>query len=336
MLKNKKYFDKKALITSIREFYFSNNEKLNSRDISSKNGLPAISTVYKICDINSIVEVYTICNLPIKESKINLSNRKVYTIEGLRDIFKNKGCVLLSDILTDGVHSKVDYICECKEKSKVKVSDFIHKNTRCYKCGLKKNSSKRRKNYDEICEEFYINGCTLISRYDEYINGSSELKFICKCGREDLKTLPAFKLTPYCTKCHKVQKLDSPYAWKGGISPIAEYCRKHIDKWKADSMKKYNYKCDITGSPFDVVHHLNKNFSDILHETLQTLGLEPKKIKCYTKEELESIVSYCNELHDEYGLGVCLSEDMHKLFHQEYGMENNTSQQYYEFKSKFN
>lgn len=40
----------------------------------------------------------------------------------------------------------------------------------------------------------------------------------------------------------------------------------------------------------------------------------------------------CLKLHYKYGLGVCLTEELHKEFHNIYGKRNNTLEQYMEFK----
>ena len=61
---------------------------------------------------------------------------------------------------------------------------------------------------------------------------------------------------------------------------------------------------------------MNKNFSEILQETMEFLNLPIyKQINKYTDEELKSIEEKCLEMHYKYGLGVCLCEEEHKLFH---------------------
>ena len=62
---------------------------------------------------------------------------------------------------------------------------------------------------------------------------------------------------------------------------------------------------------------------------------EPKQISEYSKEELNNITNLCVELHYKYELGVCLTEEEHKLFHSIYGRENNTIEQYKEFKQQY-
>jgi len=49
--------------------------------------------------------------------------------------------------------------------------------------------------------------------------------------------------------------------------------------------------------------------------------------------ELNLINYTCIELHYKYGLGVCLCEKEHKLFHSIYGRKNNTKKQYDDFKA---
>lgn len=325
-----KELTKEDFIDKVRDFYF-NNGKINVRDFKSLNNLPSIQYIDKHFGVKSIVDIMKFCKLQVNDNKVNLANRKKYTIEDVSKIFKERNCNLLSKTLENGIFSSVFYICECGEYSKVKLSDFINKDIRCLKCGIKKNAKHRRIPLKDLKNIFENHDCELLSDYKEYKNKTSLLKFRCKCGEIDHKSLSAFQLTPHCKKCNKTIKLENHYCWKGGVTPLHEYLRRHLNEWKRASMKACNYKCDITGERFQVVHHLY-NFSDIVKETLKEVKLDYKEIGEYTKEELFLLVETCNKLHNKYGLGVCLTEDLHKEFHSIYGIENNTPKQYYDFK----
>ena len=321
---------KEDFISKVRSFYF-NNGKINVRDFKSSNGLPSIKYIDKLFGVKSIVDIMKFCKLQVDDNKENLANRKKYTIEEVSKIFKENNCTLLSKTLENGAFSSVFYICECGNKSKVKVCDFINKDVRCLQCAIKKNAERRRMPLKDLNNIFKNYDCELLSDYKEYKNGTSLLKFKCKCGEIDCKSLVAFKLTPHCKKCNKTNRLENHYCWKGGVTPLHEYLRRHLNEWKKDSMRKCNYKCDISGKRFQVIHHLY-NFSDIVKETLKEVQLDYKEIGEYTEEELSLLVETCNKLHNKYGLGVCLTENLHKEFHSIYGIENNTPKQYYEFK----
>lgn len=326
-----KKISKKEFISKVKDFYISHNNNINIRDFKNSNGLPSIRYIEKTFGIKSIIDIYKFCDLKLTDEKNNFSKRKKYTIKDIYYIFEKRGCKLLSNELKEGVCSKVKYICECGNESEVKVSDFIAKNIRCYECGIKKNTCKRRLDKKKI-EKFYVrNHCTLLSDYNEYKNGESILKFKCKCGQIDYKSFLSFKLIPHCKKCNENKKLETHYSWKGGVTPLHEYLRRHLTDWKKSSMSNCNYKCDITGEKFEVIHHLY-NFSDIIKETLKITNLEYKKISEYTKEDLSTLEKTCNDLHKKYGLGVCLTKELHDMFHKKYGTENNTPNQYYEFK----
>lgn len=104
--------------------------------------------------------------------------------------------------------------------------------------------------------------------------------------------------------------------------------------WKNDSFNLYNNKCDITNSSNKNIIHHHKNFSDIVKEVLNTLNLEIKyNLSEYSELDLKLIEKLSLELHYKYGLGICISQDEHKLFHKIYGKKNNTKEQYDEFKA---
>lgn len=123
--------------------------------------------------------------------------------------------------------------------------------------------------------------------------------------------------------------------WKGGVSDITWFLRDKLKGWKTESIRACDYKCVVTGDRFDVVHHL-KSFNTILYETFKNTGLEVKKrVKDYKCDELLLLEKECIKLHYHYGLGICLRKDVHDLFHSIYGLGNNTSEQFCEFKETY-
>ena len=139
-----------------------------------------------------------------------------------------------------------------------------------------------------------------------------------------------------CYECScKMRSGENHFNWRGGKTEINTYLRKSIDKWKEDSLKHANYKCDISGKSGKLaVHHLQKSFKDIVDETFKITKLEIyPEIKYYTLDELELLSNTCLDLHYKYGLGVCILNEYHILFHTIYGKFNNTLSQYVEFKN---
>jgi len=125
------------------------------------------------------------------------------------------------------------------------------------------------------------------------------------------------------------------HMWKGGISTVYEYLRRKIIQWKKDSMKDCNYKCVLTGKRFEVIHHLY-GFDKILKETLEICNLPiHNEINKYSQDELKLLESICNQLHYKYGLGVCLSDEIHDLFHKENGYGDNYPEQFEKFKIRY-
>lgn len=124
--------------------------------------------------------------------------------------------------------------------------------------------------------------------------------------------------------------------WLGGITPLLLWLRNQLSDWKQESMKFHNYTCILTGENFDEIHHLY-SFKQIVRETLDSLNFEyTKTLESFTDEEIEIVRDLIIKNNNKYGLGVCLTKEVHKLFHDTYGYGDNTPEQFYEFKERFN
>lgn len=120
-----------------------------------------------------------------------------------------------------------------------------------------------------------------------------------------------------------------------GYHTLINYIRMNIVDWKKQSMQECGYKCVLTGEQFDDIHH-KYGFNLMLKETFEITGIDDREsIDDYSESELEYILKTFRTIQDKYPLGVCLSRDVHVLFHQIYGYGNNTVEQWDEFETKY-
>lgn len=122
---------------------------------------------------------------------------------------------------------------------------------------------------------------------------------------------------------------------KSSYNDLSEYVRRNNIDWKKASMINCGYKCVLTGKRFDAIHHLY-GLNLILNETLEELNIPPRSsMDDYSKEELRLILEKFRENQLTYPLGVCLTKEIHDLFHRLYGYGNNTIEQWNEFVSDY-
>lgn len=112
---------------------------------------------------------------------------------------------------------------------------------------------------------------------------------------------------------------------------LSEFVRKNNLDWKKRSMKNCGYKCIITGDRFQAIHHIY-GLNLILNEVLDNLNISIKQtMEEYIDIELKEILKEFRRIQDTYPLGLCLREDIHKMFHNVYGYGSNTEIQWNQF-----
>lgn len=112
---------------------------------------------------------------------------------------------------------------------------------------------------------------------------------------------------------------------------LSEFVRRNNLDWKKRSMKNCRYKCIITGDRFQTIHHIY-GLNLILNEALDNLNISIKSsMNEYTDNEFKKILKEFRRIQDTYPLGLCLREDIHKMFHNIYGYGNNTEVQWNQF-----
>lgn len=294
------------------------------------------------CKIKYGDEHYGVKKALIKFEEYNLSNQKIF-INKMITNSKKKGYLLLPFVYINA-NEKIPFICTKHIDDGIQYGTAynlsIETRNNCYSCMCEKISENLTFSYDEVKDIIEHNGKNkLIS--DRYTSAKDRnLEILCaNCMKNTYIT----SLNKYTTSNHimcndcgiKMRSGENHFNWNGGITKINSYLRNAIKEWKEDSLKHANYKCDISGKSGNLaIHHLTKSFRDIVKETFEIIGIDIyPEIKYYTLDELELISKTCLELHYKYGLGVCMLNEYHVLFHTIYGKFNNTIEQYNEFKN---
>lgn len=120
------------------------------------------------------------------------------TFEFVKNYFEKENCQLLE---TKYINTKTNmkYVCKCGNESKITFDNFKAAK-RCMKCsGSEKLTFEFVKNY------FLEQECELLET--EYINAKTNMKYICKCGKESSIKWYNFQQGKRCMKCSGNEKL---------------------------------------------------------------------------------------------------------------------------------
>lgn len=253
--------------------------------------------------------------------------------------FNKRNYILLDNIYINS-HVSMRYICKFHPNiiQSIEYAN-LSQGQGCKYCGNEKISQSKRTSIQEWKIKFSEKELTLIS--ETYINEKSELKFICNkhpdFGIQTTNYDNFYSAQHVCKVCAKENRSGiNHHNYKGNITSLHKYLRDQIKQWKFDSFNYYNKTCVITGikNKNNIIHHLY-SFNLIVDEVIKELNYPiHNDYNLYSYLELNNITELFIKKHYEYGLGVCLTKEIHNLFHKLYGKGNNTPEQFYEFKQK--
>lgn len=270
----------------------------------------------------------------INKEKEKIHNRVEY-LENIRTTALNIGLNPLFEN-SEYINNKtlLRFICP-KHGIILKSAQCILKEYKCKYCASEKVSNSQRYSYDFVKNKYLENGFILLE--DNYINVNFPMKCYCikhtdkiqyKCFKMILENRMCF----YCQ--HEIQQKEGHPSWKGGVTLLYNYLRTVVDTWKYESSDFYNNRCVLTNNYNTVIHHIYKNFSEIVHEVLDKylLNYDNISINNIPSELLKNIEMEVLKLHYNYGYGIPLHKNIHKLYHKIYGRRDNNFNQFEEFK----
>ena len=123
---------------------------------------------------------------------------------------------------------------------------------------------------------------------------------------------------------------------KSGYTSLQSFVRSQLHSWKRAVMSENGFKCYLSGVSNNLVVHHCYGFNLLFDETIENTGFEIKEnFEDYTDAELNKFFDDFFELQESYSEYVVISEDIHILFHKEYGYGDNTPEQWAEFEKKY-
>lgn len=261
------------------------------------------------------------------------SNRVKYTREEIISKIESKGGKLLTKGKVN-TYEKMKIKYSCGHVKNVLLNDFLR---HLCACGVakKRGKLKSEKMDKVIIDSFSKIPFDLISIKRKL--RSLKVEFRCDKGHVVNQLYGNFSKTFHCKTCTrsnnaKLSARKRKLSWRGK-SELKKIIRaNYLDEWKKESMEKCDYKCVITGSKFDEIHHLYP-LSKIITHVLEDLKIEKnKKLKDISKKMQFKIIDEIVKRHYDYPLGAYLRKDIHYLFHKKYGKKNFTPENFYEFK----
>lgn len=196
----------------------------------------------------------------------------------------------------------------------------------CIYCARKRTSEALKFDKDFVFSELKIRGLIPLKNED-YINKDEPIKYTCIYHPNVVQTIRFGVL-------HRTECPCDYCRMENSLTTLNRYFRSVLDKWRENSKRDCNFMCILSGAKNYQVHHLY-SYNSIIKDCLSELNLEiVSDIEFYKDTELFSLKQMILDKHNQL-LGVCISENLHTLFHQLYGKIDNTPEQFEEFKIRY-
>lgn len=311
----------------------------------TKSELNILKQNYSTCDWNELLNLLsnrTKEQIISKASKLNIKKDNYF--------WNKKDINILINAYNNGMSTKEIIVLldnKFTDSSICKKANKLGLHTRC--AWSKKEIDIMNKYYNVLTVDEMLK--LLPNRTKDAIIGQAqklEIKSFCVwTPEEDKYIIENWEITPDIIMASKLDRTFRSVKWRReylkcfrrpeglNYEYLNKYLRINSKDWREDSIKQCNYKCIITGREFDDVHHIY-SMNLMIKETLTNTGiLEKKMFDDYTPNELEQILKEFKYVQSKHPMGVCVTKDIHKLFHSLYTYGNNTPEQWYSFVSNY-
>jgi len=207
-----------------------------------------------------------------------------------------------------------------QHRSYVKLLDSDHK---CNYCSYEYTANQLRHEKSFVFDYFKNRGLK-VSEDQVYGGVNTHIEFECPNHLGAIQKVTYHSLMNTKQPCELCRAEES-------LANLNRRLRSSINLWKKKSELNCNNECIFMGNKQYDVHHL-KAFNEIITESLSILNYKIKQK--YNGDEFIKIRDKVIELHNIYPLGICISNNIHTIFHQLYS-KNASIEDFYEFKKRY-